>query len=38
VTKMPHFTEGLVKRGYKEDEVLKILGGNFLEVFRKVIG
>ena len=38
VTKMPHFTEGLVKRGYKEDEVLKILGGNFLEIFRKVIG
>jgi membrane dipeptidase len=38
VTKMPRFTEGLVKRGYKEDEVLKILGGNFLEVFGKIIG
>ena len=38
VTKMPYFTEGLVKRGYKEDDILKILGGNFLRVFRKVIG
>jgi len=38
VTKMPYFTEGLVKRGYKEDDILKILGGNFLRVFKKVIG
>lgn len=38
VTRMPYFTEGLVKRGYKEDDILKILGGNFLRVFRKVIG
>lgn len=38
VTKMPYFTEGLMKRGYKEDDILKILGGNFLRVFKKVIG
>ena len=38
VTKMPCFTEGLLKRGYSEDEVLKILGENFLRVFGKVIG
>jgi len=38
VTKMPYFTEGLMKRGYKEDDIVKILGGNFLRVFKKVIG
>jgi membrane dipeptidase len=38
VTKMPWFTEGLIRRGYSEDDVLKILGGNFLRVFKKVIG
>ena len=38
VTKMPYFTEGLMKRGYKEDDIVKILGGNLLRVFKKVIG
>ncbi|MGA2783639.1 MAG: dipeptidase [Candidatus Bathyarchaeia archaeon] len=38
VTRMPYLTEGLVKRGYKEDEIRKILGENFLRVFSKVIG
>lgn len=38
VTKMPRFTEGLLKRGYREDDILKILGGNFVRVFKKVIG
>lgn len=37
-TTMPYFTEGLVKRGYREDDVFKILGGNFLRVFKKIIG
>ena len=38
VTKMPYLTVGLVKRGYKEDEIRKILGENFLRVFKEVIG
>jgi membrane dipeptidase len=38
VTKIPYITEGLLKRGYKEDDVLKILGENFLHVFSEVIG
>jgi membrane dipeptidase len=38
VTTMPYFTEGLVKRGCREEDVFKILGGNFLRVFKKVIG
>ncbi len=32
----PRLTEGLVERGFSDDEVLKILGGNFLRVFRQV--
>jgi membrane dipeptidase len=30
--------EGLLRRGYKEDEVEKILGGNFVRVFREAVG
>jgi membrane dipeptidase len=30
--------EGLVRRGYKEDQVEKILGGNFARVFREAVG
>ena len=36
VTKMPNITKGLVARGYKEEEIKKILGGNFLRVLREV--
>jgi membrane dipeptidase len=32
------FTEALVKRGFDEETVLKILGGNFLRVFERVCG
>ncbi len=35
---LPHLTEGLLRRGYSPDEVGKILGGNFLHVFREVVG
>jgi len=35
VTKMPNITAGLLSRGYKPAEVKKILGGNFLRVFRQ---
>lgn len=34
----PRFTEGLVARSYSDDEVLGILGGNVLRVYRKVFG
>jgi len=37
VTRLPYFTEGLVKRGYREEDIFKILGGNFLRVFKEVI-
>ena len=38
VARMPYLTEGLIKKGYKEDYILKILGENFLRVFSEVIG
>ena len=30
----PKITEGLIKRGYSEKDIKKILGGNFLRVFK----
>jgi membrane dipeptidase len=38
VDKIPNITSGLIRRGYKENEILKILGGNFLRVFKEIIG
>jgi membrane dipeptidase len=35
---MPNFAKGLVARGYSDDEIRGILGGNFLRLFRKVWG
>lgn len=37
-SKMPNITKGLIERGYSENEISKILGGNFLRVFKKVVG
>lgn len=34
----PVITRKLIERGYKEDEIRKILGLNFLRVFKKVCG
>jgi membrane dipeptidase len=36
ISGMPLFTDGLVRRGFRDEEVVKILGGNFLRVFRAV--
>jgi len=38
VSKMPNLTEALLKRGYSEEDIKKIMGGNFLRVVREVVG
>ncbi len=38
VTCLPKLTAGLVERGYGEEDVKKILGGNLMRVFREVVG
>ena len=35
---MPNVTAGLLRRGYSEDEVRGVLGGNFLDVLTRVAG
>jgi len=34
---LPKLTENLLKRGWREDDVLKVLGGNFLRVLSQVL-
>jgi membrane dipeptidase len=38
VSDMPKITKGLLERGYKETDIRKILGGNFLRVLRQATG
>ncbi|HSD27629.1 MAG TPA: membrane dipeptidase, partial [Vicinamibacteria bacterium] len=38
VSKMPALTESLLRRGYGESDVRKILGGNLLRVLQEVTG
>jgi len=38
VDKTPNVTRVLVKRGYSDEDILKILGGNHMRVFKEVIG
>jgi membrane dipeptidase len=38
VTKFPNLTRGLVARGYSDQDIEKIVGGNFMRVFEEVIG
>jgi membrane dipeptidase len=38
VSKMPHLTAALLKKGYTETDLKKILGGNHLRVLRAVTG
>ncbi|MDZ7261015.1 MAG: membrane dipeptidase [candidate division KSB1 bacterium] len=37
-SKLPNITQKLLDRGYSDEDITKILGGNFLRVFREVIG
>ncbi len=37
VTRLPHLTAELLSRGYKEEDLAKILGGNYLRVFEQVL-
>jgi len=38
ITGWPLFTEALVKRGYSDEDIKKVLGGNWLRVYRKIMG
>ncbi|HEY7351691.1 MAG TPA: dipeptidase [Terriglobales bacterium] len=38
VSKMPNLTAALLKRGYSENDIKKIMGGNFLRVIKEVVG
>jgi membrane dipeptidase len=38
VSKMPALTTALLKRGYTEQDIRKIMGENFLRVVRIVVG
>ncbi len=38
VSRMPALTAELLRRGYSEDDIRKIMGGNFLRVMRTVDG
>jgi membrane dipeptidase len=35
---IPNITRGLVARNRSDEDILKILGGNWLRVFREVVG
>jgi len=34
----PNFIEGLIERGYSDQEIQKIAGKNFLRIFKKIVG
>jgi len=38
VTKLPAVTEALVRHGYSDEDIKKVLGENFLRVYRQVLG
>ena len=38
ITMFPVVTEVLLKRGYSDEDTMKVLGGNFLRVYRQVLG
>jgi len=38
ISKLPNITRGLVSRGYSDEDIERILGGNLLRVFAQVAG
>jgi membrane dipeptidase len=38
ISKMPALTAALLHRGYKEEDIRKIMGGNYLRVIKAVVG
>jgi membrane dipeptidase len=38
VSRMPSITKALLERNYEEEDIKKILGGNFMRVFAEVCG
>jgi membrane dipeptidase len=38
ITAMPNVTAGLLQRGYTEEQIRGVLGGNFLDVLTRVVG
>ena len=38
VKELPNFTQGLFDRGYSEDQVAGIIGGNWLRIFEALVG
>ena len=38
VSRMLEVTKGLVARGFSDNEVRKILGENYLRIYRRVVG
>jgi membrane dipeptidase len=38
VSRVPNITAGLLERGYRAEDVSKILGGNWLRVIRNIVG
>ncbi len=37
-TKFPNLIDGLITRGYSDQDIKKFLGENFLKLFRKIVG
>lgn len=37
VSKYPYLTAELIRRGYTDQEVIKVIGGNIIRVFHKVV-
>ena len=37
VDKMPNITRVLMKRDYSDEDIIKILGGNHMRVFKEVL-
>jgi membrane dipeptidase len=38
ISKVPNLTAALLRRGYSEQGIQKIMGANFLRVIRQVVG